>query len=303
MIHKIVIALTAPLLLSASLLDFRALDEAKEGYAEGNYSKAIASFERLEQKSDEVLYDEANSYYKLKDYKKAKELYSAIQKESLLFNKWHNLGNCHAQLGELNEGIKAYEKALKIKEDKDTRFNLELLKKKKKEQEQKKKDDKKKDQKNKDKKKDDKKKDDKKQDKKDNKKNDQKNDKKDDQKKDGKKSDKKDEKKPSDKKENDKDKQSDKEKKEQEKKAQDKKQKEEQKKAEEKKKQEADKKKDEEKKNDKKEQAQAGVPMKKEPISDKELRKYQKMLDQRGINTLMVPLKTKGDDNHELKPW
>jgi len=295
MIHKIVIALTAPLLLSASLLDFRALDEAKEGYAEGNYSKAIASFERLEQKSDEVLYDEANSYYKLKDYKKAKELYSAIKKESLAFNKWHNLGNCHAQLGELDEGIKAYEKALKIKEDKDTRFNLELLKKKKKEQEQKKKDDKKKDQKNKDKKKDDKKKDDKKQDKKDDKKN--------DQKKDGKKSDKKDEKKPSDKKENDKDKESDKEKKEQEKKAQDKKQKEEQKKAEEKKKQEAEKKKDEEKKNDKKEQAQAGVPMKKEPISDKELRKYQKMLDQRGINTLMVPLKTKGDDNHELKPW
>ena len=43
--------------------------------------------------------------------------------------------------------------------------------------------------------------------------------------------------------------------------------------------------------------------MKKEPISDKELRKYQKMLDQRGINTLMVPLETKGDDNHELKPW
>jgi Ca-activated chloride channel family protein len=299
MTHKIVIALTAPLLLSASLLDFRALDEAKEGYAEGNYSKAIASFERLEQKSDEVLYDEANSYYKLKDYKKAKELYSAIKKESLLFNKWHNLGNCHAQLGELDEGIKAYEKALKIKEDKDTRFNLELLKKKKKEQEKKKKDDKKKDQKNKDKKKDDKKKDDKKQDKKDDKKNeDKQNDKKDNQKKDGKNSNKKDEKKPSDKKENNKDKQSDKEKKEQEKK-----QKEEQKKAEEKKKQAADKKKDEEKKNDKKEQAQAGVPMKKEPISDKELRKYQKMLDQRGINTLMVPLNTKGDDNHELKPW
>ena len=254
MINKIIIALTTPLLLSASLLDFRALDKAKEGYAEGNYSKAIEAYETIEEKSDEVKYDEANSYYKLKEYEKAKELYSSMQKESLLFNKWHNLGNCHAQLGKLDEGIKAYEEALKIKEDEDTRFNLELLKKKKKEQE--KKDKKKKDDKNKDKnKKDDK-----------------------------------------DKKDSDKDKKSEKQKKEDEKKKkeQDKK---------DSKKKEDEKKKDDKKDKSDKENQKAKAQMKKEPISDKELRKYQKMLDQRGINTLMVPLETKGEKSNENKPW
>jgi Ca-activated chloride channel family protein len=251
-----------PLFLWASLLDFRALDEAKEGYTEGNYSKAIDAYERVEKRSDEVLYDEANSYYKLKEYEKAKELYSSIKKESLAFNKWHNLGNCHAQLGKLDEGIKAYEEALKIKEDKDTRFNLELLKKKKKEQEKKKRDDK-------------------------NKKNDKKDNKKEDK-----------DKKDSDKNRDNKEKKSDKKKKEDEKKKkeQDKKDKEKKKRDD---KKEKDKKDDKDKDKNQKDKAQ----MKKEPISDKELRKYQKMLDQRGINTLMVPLKTKGENSNELKPW
>ena len=221
-------------MLSASLLDFRALDQAQEAYAEGNYSKAIKAYETIEEKNDEVIYDKANSHYKLKEYKEAKELYASIKKDSLAFKKWHNLGNCNAQLGELDEGIKAYEEALKIKEDDDTRFNLELLKKKKKEQEEKKKDDKK-----------------------------------------DKKSDK-------DKKDSDKEKKSE----------------------DEKKKQEQDKKKDEKKQDDKKYKSEEEkAQMKKEPISDKELRKYQKMLDQRGINTLMLPLKTKGEDSDELKPW
>jgi Ca-activated chloride channel family protein len=271
MINKIVVALTMPLLLSASLLDFRALDEAKEGYTEGNYSKAIDAYERVEEKSDEVLYDEANSYYKLKEYEKAKELYSSIKKESLAFKKWHNLGNCHAQLGKLDEGIKAYEEALKIKEDKDTRFNLELLKKKKKEQEKKKRDDKK------DKNKKDK-------------------DKKDKDKKDDKNKDKKD----SDKNKDDKEKKSDKQKKEDEKKKKEQDKKDKEKKEEDKKKN--DEKKDKDKNKDDKNQKDK-AQMKKEPISDKELRKYQKMLDQRGINTLMVPLKTKGENSNELKPW
>ncbi len=273
--NKIIILLVSPLLLSASLLDFRELDQATKAVLEGNYTKAVEAYERVEKKSDEVIYDEANSYYKLKEYKKAKELYSSIQKESLAFNKWHNLGNTHAQLGEIDEGIKAYEEALKIKEDKDTRFNLELLKKKKKEQEKQKKD-------NKDKKKDDKKDD--KNKKKDNKKED-----------DKKKQDKKD-------KDSDKDKKSDKQKKEDEKKKQEQDKKDKAQKEKDKQKDDKKKKDDKKDKSDKEKQ-KAAAQMKKEPISDKELRKYQKMLDQRGINTLLVPLETKGDDNHELKPW
>ena len=266
---KIIYLGVIPLFLNASLLDFQILDEAETSYKDGNYSNAIAQYAKLETKSDEVVYDEANSHYQLKDYKKALELYDSLSSPTLAFEKWHNLGNTQAQLGKLEEGIKAYEEALKIKDDKDTRFNLEFLKKKKKEQEQK---ENKNDKKNKD---DKENKDDKNQKDKKNQKN-----------KDSK-----------DKKDSD-SKKSDEEKKKEE--AQKKKDEAQKKKEQEKKDAEKDSKKDENK--TKEEQAQK-AQMKKEPISDRELRKYQKMLDKRGINTLMVPLKTKGEQNDELKPW
>ena len=263
MMKRVIYMGILPLMLNASLLDFQILGEAEKSYKDGNYTATIAQYSKLKTKSDEVIYDEANSYYKLKDYQKALELYDSISSPKLAFDKWHNLGNTHAQMGKLDEGIKAYEEALKIKEDEDTRFNLEFLKKKKKEQEQKQNKDKKNDKKNKD----------------DKNQKDKKNQKK----------------KNSDSKKSNEEKKKEEEK---QKEAQKKKDEAEKKKEQEKKDSEKNSKKDEEKEN-KIKKAQA----KKEPISDKELRKYQKMLDQRGINTLVVPLKTKGEQNNELKPW
>jgi len=264
-----------PLWLSASLLDFQILDNAEKSYQEGNYTHVIDEYAKLEKKSDEVMYDEANSYYKLKDYNKSLELYKSLSKPELAFKRWHNLGNCYAQLGKLEEGIKAYEEALKIKDDEDTKFNLELLKKKKKEQNQKQNKKNKEDKKNKDKK------------------NQKDKDSKDEQKKreDEKKKDE------SQKKRDSKSKKSEEEKKKEE--AQKKKDEAQKKRDSESKKSEEEKKKDEAQK---KKDAQKSQ-IKKEPISEKELRKYQKMLDKRGINTLMVPLNTKGEKSDELKPW
>jgi Ca-activated chloride channel family protein len=42
---------------------------------------------------------------------------------------------------------------------------------------------------------------------------------------------------------------------------------------------------------------------KKVPISNIEEAKYKKMLNNRGVNTLLLPINTKGDKNEELKPW
>ncbi len=264
MIQKTLLLSTlSSMILQASLLDFKELEKAKIAYQEGNYSQAIHAYQAVEQMSDELLYDRANSYYQEGNYTQAQALYSQVQKPELAFKKWHNLGNSYAQLGKFDEGIKAYEEALKIQEDEDTKFNLELLKKKKKEQEQQKKQDQKD------------------QNKKDNK--------------DQKKEDQKDQENKKSKDQNDK--KSDKEKKDQEKKKN-----EEQKKKEEKenKKSKEKEKSDEERK---KEQAQAMQQAKPQPISDKEMRKYQKILDQRGINTLMLPITNKGDKNDETKPW
>jgi Ca-activated chloride channel family protein len=257
MIQRLLI-LSLPIALSASLLDFRLLNQAQEAYQEGNYTATLNAYKQIDNKSDEIRYDQANSHYKLGAYDQALKLYKSIKKPQLTFRKWHNMGNCYAQLGRLDEGINAYEEALKIQEDKDTRFNLELLKKRKKEQEQKRKD---KNQQNKN------------QNKKDQ-----------DQKQQNK---------------------NQKENKDQDQKQQNQKDKNQQKKDQKDQEQKQQNQKDQKEKNqqEKNRQPSAQQPIKKEPISDRELRKYQKMLDRRGINTLMLPLKTKGEQNEELKPW
>ena len=229
--------------LNASMLDFSYLKKAKEAYEKGDFDKAITSYQKIEKPNDEVRFNLADSYYKKGKYQKAAELYKSIEDKKLQFQKLHNLGNCYANLKKIDEGIKAYEKALKIKEDKDTRYNLELLKKMKKKQKQQKKQ-------NKNKK-------DKKQDKK-NRQNSS-----DDKKQNKKKSDK-----------NKKDKKSKKNKK-------------------------------RENRQERKKMAKQKSKPKKEPISDMEVRKYNKMLNKRGINTLMLPLETKKGEKHNenIKPW
>ncbi len=281
--------------LNGGVFDFWRLDQAKKAYGEGNFTKAIDEFSKIDLKNDKAKYDLANSYYKAKDYKEAKELYTQIKDKSLEFEKLHNLGNTLANLGDIDGAIKSYEAALKIRDDKDTKFNLELLKKRKKEQEKKKKQNKQNKQ-NKDKKKNE-----------DNKKSKDNKDKQNKNKKNNKdKKGKQNRKKDKDKKSNKKDKPNDKKdskKRDKQNKSSKPKDKKEDKKIDQKRQQgnkEDKKRKKEMNKADKKELKEMAKQM---PISDKEVKKYQKMLDKRGINTLLVPLQTKGGKDEELNNW
>lgn len=121
----------------AAPFDFVTLHEARSAYEKGEFETAARLYEKLAEKgSDEARFDAADAYYRLGNYEKALKLFKGVKKESLRFRKLHNMGNCYARLGKIDEGIDAYEKALKIKEDADTRFNLELLKKMKKRERQ-----------------------------------------------------------------------------------------------------------------------------------------------------------------------
>ena len=235
--------------LSASLLDFSYLGDAKKAYEAKEYTKAGELYSQVE--GDEAKFNQADALYREKKYKEAIEAYESISDPKLEAKKLHNIGNSYAQMKKIDKAIESYEKALNIADDEDTKFNLELLKKKKKEQEKKKQD----------KNKDQKKKDDKEKDK-----------------------DKKDQK------------QDDKNKSDQDKK--DKQKSEEEKRKEQEKKDQA--KKEEEKR---KQQAQMAEQNKTQPpISNMEERKWQKMLNQKGVNTLMIPL-NKGAKQNETNPW
>lgn len=269
MFRTVLLSLATATALFGGLLDFRTLEKAKEAYGSEEYSESAALYESIDDQNDELRYNLGDAYYKEKKYDEALKQYEQVQKSELRAKALHNMGNAYANMQKSDEAIAAYEEALKLGEDEDTRFNLELLKKHK--EEQKKQEQKEKDQKNDQEKEDQKKEDEQKS--KDDKQSDSKSEQ---EKKDGEKGDSKE----------------DQEKKEQQEKEQ--KEKEQQAKA------------DEEKKEDKSEEEQGEMKQgeaKEEPISDMQERKYEKMLDKRGIKTLMVPLKTEGAPHEETTAW
>ncbi|MBN2768991.1 MAG: tetratricopeptide repeat protein, partial [Campylobacterales bacterium] len=144
------ITLTALVFLQGGILDFVDINKAKEAYEKKNYDATISHLNGLKDslQKPSLEYNLGNAYYKknkyeeaLKHYKKAKGVDEA--------NRLYNMGNAYANSGDIDEAIKAYEESLKIRDDVDTKKNLELLKKKK-EQQQKQQDQKNNDQKNND---------------------------------------------------------------------------------------------------------------------------------------------------------
>jgi Ca-activated chloride channel family protein len=120
--------------LSAGLTDFKTIQEAKEAYEAKEYGKSAVLLNSLDTKSPQKIYNTGNAYYKAKKYDEAIKAYEQAQGIDEAA-RLHNIGNSYFQKNNLDKAIDSYEKVLKIKEDKDTRFNLELAKEKKKQQE------------------------------------------------------------------------------------------------------------------------------------------------------------------------
>lgn len=134
---------------NAGAFDFVDIYNAKKSYENKEYKKAANEFSKIDTKS--AKYNEANALYKDKKYNEALKKYQSIEGFSNddEAKRLYNIGNSYANLNKIDEAIKSYESALKIKDDADTKANLELLKKKK--QEQQKKENKKENKKDKDK--------------------------------------------------------------------------------------------------------------------------------------------------------
>ena len=117
----------------SGILDWWDIAQAKSAYEKGSYDQAARLYEdvAVSKKSDAATYNLANALYKAKQYEKALGLYEGIKEEALHYQTLHNKGNTLAQLGQVDDAIKAYEEALNIHEDEDTRYNLERLKEKK----------------------------------------------------------------------------------------------------------------------------------------------------------------------------
>lgn len=126
--------------LKATVFDFQTIKEANEAYKNQNYKQASEKFKNIKSNPQRD-YDLANAYYKEKKYDEAINLYKNINVDNLdlNFQRLHNLGNSYAYKNEFDKAIKTYTEALKLKDDNETRENLELieqLKKDKKNQQQ-----------------------------------------------------------------------------------------------------------------------------------------------------------------------
>ncbi len=116
--------------------------EAQDGvdyYNQEEYAEALKNFEaaRLADPEDgNVLYNLANTHYKLGNFDSAVE---ALQAAESKFNDpvmkqkaQYNLGNTYYRMGNMDRAIQSYKKALELNpEDTDSKFNLEFARKQK----------------------------------------------------------------------------------------------------------------------------------------------------------------------------
>lgn len=116
---------------NASIMDFNLIEKANNDYKKENYKEASKSYESIGNSTAQKDYNLANSLYKEKKYKEAIDKYKNIKTEdrNLNFKKLHNLGNSYVQSKQLEKAKESYTNALKIKNDKETSENLDLVKK------------------------------------------------------------------------------------------------------------------------------------------------------------------------------
>lgn len=129
-----------PNVLYSFEFDFNKIKKANRYYENKQYSKSADKYRELNA-TPQSLYNIGNSLYKNGQYKEAIDTYSKVVSEDrdLEANKLHNMGNSYVKLNNLEKAKELYTKALKIKKDKQTQENLELVEKELEKQKQKKK--------------------------------------------------------------------------------------------------------------------------------------------------------------------
>lgn len=120
----------------AGMLDFIDLKNAKTAYEKGDFTESAKIYEEYAKSSGsgDGYFNAGNAFYKEKKYKEAIESYkkATFENDEAKARNLSNLGNAYAKEAKqdsLQKAIEAYEKSLALKEDKDTRENLQEVEK------------------------------------------------------------------------------------------------------------------------------------------------------------------------------
>lgn len=115
--------------LSANIIDNYYLDRAYSNFLSKDYNLSLKQLKKINNISLQSQLVLANTYYKLKSYKKAKNilLFVKTRDPNIKYKIYHNLGNIQTELGYYEKAKNSYIKALQLKYNKDTIYNLELV--------------------------------------------------------------------------------------------------------------------------------------------------------------------------------
>ncbi|QKF83929.1 tetratricopeptide repeat protein [Campylobacter ureolyticus] len=107
--------------------EFSSVLKAKESYNLGDYKTAAEIYKSLN--LPKAKYNEGVANYEDGNFSESLQNFKDVKDDNLSFERLYNLGNTYANLHDFNKSILSFKKALEIKDDNDTRFNLELVEK------------------------------------------------------------------------------------------------------------------------------------------------------------------------------
>ena len=117
-----------PSKVDADIFNFQTIEKANQFYKDKKYQEASNEYRKLPTTA-QSFYNLGDALYKDKKYQEALDTYSKVVTEDteLERKKLHNMGNSYVKLNDLQKAKEFYEKSLKIKEDKETRENLDIV--------------------------------------------------------------------------------------------------------------------------------------------------------------------------------
>lgn len=122
-----VLGMPAALCAGSPLEGYR-LWQAQKAVKEGNFTRALQAYRRIEPQNDRLRYNEANLLYRLEKYRAALALYRRILEPSLQGPRLYNMANCYVRLGDYPKARTFYEGAAKfLPADPDLRYNLKKI--------------------------------------------------------------------------------------------------------------------------------------------------------------------------------
>lgn len=115
-------------LLYGDIKDDFYMYKANNAIENKEYKKAYKYLQKVSNKTDTIYYNMANILGEQKNYKQAIVLYEKVKDTRLQHKALHNMANSYVELLEYEKAIFLYKSSLKLHNNPQTQFNLDLAK-------------------------------------------------------------------------------------------------------------------------------------------------------------------------------